>query len=67
MSMTRIKTAGAILLLLGLAAACDEPRYRMTDTKTVALEGATRAEVGMHMGAGELRVRAAEQAALLEA
>lgn len=67
MSMTRIKTAGAILLLLGLAAACDEPRYRMTDTKTVALEGATRAEVGLHMGAGELRVRAAEQAALLEA
>ncbi len=67
MSMTRIKTAGAILLLLGLAAACDEPRNRMTDTKTVALEGATRAEVGLHMGAGELRLRAAEQAALLEA
>ncbi|MGZ5498708.1 MAG: toast rack family protein [Candidatus Aminicenantales bacterium] len=67
MSMTRIKTAGAILLLLGLAAACDEPRYRMTDTKPVAPDGATRAEVGLHMGAGELRVRAAEQAALLEA
>ena len=67
MFMTRIKTAGAILLLLGLAAACEEPRNRMTDTKTVALEGATRAEVGLHMGAGELRLRAAEQAALLEA
>ena len=67
MSMTRIKTAGSILLLLGLAAACEEPRNRMTDTKTVALEGAARAEVGLHMGAGELRLRAADQAALLEA
>lgn len=67
MSMTRIKTAGAILLLLGLAAACDEPRNRMTETQTVALEGADRAEVGLHMAAGELRLRAADQAALLEA
>jgi hypothetical protein len=67
MSMTRIKSAGTILLLLGLAAACEEPRNRMTETQTVALEGAARAEVGLHMGAGELRLRAAEQAALLEA
>lgn len=67
MSMTRIKAAGAILLLLGLAASCEEPRSRMTETQTVALEGARRAEVGLHMGAGELRLRTAEQAALLEA
>jgi hypothetical protein len=65
--MTRIKSAGTILLLLGLASACEEPRNRMTETQTVALEGAARAEVGLHMGAGELRLRAAEQAALLEA
>jgi hypothetical protein len=58
---------GATLLLLGLAAACDEPRNMMTETKTVALEGAARVEVGLHMGAGELRLRAAGQAALLEA
>ncbi|MCK7520301.1 MAG: toast rack family protein [Ignavibacteriales bacterium] len=29
----------------------------MTETRTVALEGAARAEVGMRMGAGELRLR----------
>ncbi|MGB8957864.1 MAG: toast rack family protein [Candidatus Aminicenantales bacterium] len=67
MSLTRMKIVGASLLLLGLAAACDEPRNMMTETKTVDLEGAARAEVGLHMGAGEMHLRAAQQAALLEA
>jgi hypothetical protein len=67
MSLTRIKIAIAILLVAGFFAACDEPRNMMTETSTVALEGAARAEVGLHMGAGELRLRSAEQAPLLEA
>ena len=67
MSLTRMKIVGASLLLLGLAAACDEPRNMMRETKTVDLEGAARAEVGLHMGAGEMHLRAAQQAALLEA
>ena len=67
MSLTRMTIAGATLLLLGLAAACDEPRNMMTETKTVDLEGAARAEVGLHMGAGEMHLRAAQQPALLEA
>jgi hypothetical protein len=67
MSLTRIKIAIAIPLLIGFAAACDEPRNMMTETSTVALEGAARAEVGLHMGAGELRLRGAAQAPLLEA
>ncbi|MBE3111829.1 MAG: hypothetical protein IMZ46_15215 [Acidobacteria bacterium] len=56
-----------ILALTALVAACDEPRDVMKDTQMVALEGATRAEVGLHMNAGELRVRGADQEALLEA
>ena len=67
MSLTRMKIAGAALLLLGLAAACDEPRNMMTETKTVALDGAARVEVGLNMGAGEMHLRTAQQAALLEA
>ena len=67
MSLTRAKIGIAILVLTGLVLACDEPRNMMTETRTVALEGATRAEVGLHMGAGEIRVRGADQAALLEA
>jgi hypothetical protein len=55
------------LLVAGLFAACDEPRETMTETRTVALDGAARVEVGLKMGAGELRLRGAEQAALLEA
>ena len=66
MSLTRIKIAVAILALIGLAAACDEPRDLMTETRTVALEGADRAEVSLQMGAGELKVRAADQGPLLE-
>jgi len=67
MTLTRIGTIGTILLVLGLAAGCDEPRNMMTETRSVALAGATRAEVRLSMGAGELRLRGAEQAALLEA
>jgi len=67
MSLTRIKIAFTFLALAGLAAACDEPRHLMNETRTVALEGADRAEVGLKMGAGELRVRAADQEPLLEA
>lgn len=67
MSLTRIKIAFATLALIGLGAACDEPRDIITETRTVALEGADRAEVALKMGAGELQVRAADQDALLEA
>ncbi len=67
MSLKQFKIAGAIVLLLGLAAACDEPRNVTTETRSVALEGATRAEVRLEMGAGELGLRSAEQANLLEA
>jgi hypothetical protein len=71
MSPKSAKIGIVILFLIGFVfAACDEPgstRNMMTDTRTVALDGAARAEVGLHMGAGELRLRAAEQAALLEA
>lgn len=67
MSLKSIKIAAAFLALVGLGTACDEPRDLMTETRTVALEGADRAEVALNMGAGELRVRAADQDALLEA
>jgi N-terminal domain of toast_rack, DUF2154 len=55
------------LLIAGLFAACDEPRESMTESRTVTLDGATRAEVGLRMGAGELRLRGADQTPLLEA
>jgi len=67
MSLTRNKMAFTILALAAFGAACDEPRARMTDTSTVALEGATRVEVGLRMGAGELDLRAVDQEPLLEA
>lgn len=67
MSLTRISIAGACLLLIGLAAACDEPRNVMSDSRTVALDGATQAEVRLQMGAGEMRLYAADQPALLQA
>jgi hypothetical protein len=67
MSSSRIKIGLVILALTALVAACDEPRDVRTETQTVALEGATLAEVGLHMNAGELRVRGADQEALLEA
>jgi hypothetical protein len=68
MSSTRTKIGILIpLFLIGLFAACDEPRNTMTETRTVALNGAARAEIGLKMGAGELHVRGAVQEALLEA
>lgn len=67
MSLKCIKIAVASLALIGLGTACDEPRDLRTETRTVALDGADRAEVVLNMGAGELRVRAADQDALLEA
>lgn len=68
MTQKRIPMALAILLLIGFAAAaCDEPRNMMRETKSVALDGAARAEVRVQMGAGEMRLSSADQAALLEA
>jgi hypothetical protein len=67
MSMNRLVIAGAVLLLIGFAAACVEPGPEIRETKTISLDGATRAEVRFQMGAGELRLSSAEQTALLEA
>jgi hypothetical protein len=67
MNSSRLKIVLIIIALAAIVAACDEPRDVMKDSRTVALEGATRAEVGLHMNAGELRVRGADQEALLEA
>jgi hypothetical protein len=67
MKFSRMKIALVILALAALAAACDEPREVRMETQTVALEGATRVEVTLNMNAGELNVRGADQAALLEA
>ena len=68
--MSSMRTNVAILIplvLIGFFAACEEPRNRMTETQTVALDGAARADIGLKMGAGELHVRSAAQEALLEA
>lgn len=67
MSLKRIQIAGAVLLLLGLGAACDDRGPVTTETRSVAAEGAMKAEVRLEMGAGELRLNSAEQANLLEA
>jgi len=67
MSLTRIKIALTILALAAFGAGCDEPGTRMSDTRTVALEGADRAEIVVHMGAGEIELRGADQEPLLEA
>ncbi len=67
MNSSRMRIGLIILAVAALVAACDEPRDVMKDTQMVALQGATRAEVGLHMNAGELRVRGADQEALLEA
>ncbi|MCX6567864.1 MAG: toast rack family protein [Candidatus Aminicenantes bacterium] len=67
MNSSRMRIGLTILVFAALVAACDEPREVMKDTQMVALQGATRAEVGLHMNAGELRVRGADQEALLEA
>jgi hypothetical protein len=57
----------AAVLLAALFTGCEEPRETATETRTVTLDGAARAEVSVRMGAGELRLRGADQAALLEA
>jgi hypothetical protein len=70
MSLIRMKFGIAILCLVGFLAACDDfrdDRNRITETHTVALEGAARVEVGVHMGTGEMKLRGADQEALLEA
>jgi len=67
MNTSRMGIGFAILAVGVLAAACDEPRDIRTEKQTVAIEGATRAEVSLDMNAGELIVRAADQDALLEA
>jgi hypothetical protein len=67
MSLTRIKITFMILALAAFGAACDEPHARLMDTSMVALQGATRVEVGLKMGAGELELRAVDQEPLLEA
>jgi hypothetical protein len=67
MNSSRMRIVLVSLALAALVAACDEPRDVMKDTQIVALQGATRAEVGLHMNAGDLRVRGADQEALLEA
>lgn len=67
MNSSRMRIGLIIIVIAALVAACDEPREVMKDTQMVALQGATRAEVGLHMNAGELRVRGADQEALLEA
>ena len=67
MCSSRMRIGLVILALAALVAACDEPRDVRTETQTVALEGATQAEVGLHMNAGGLRVRGADQEALLKA
>lgn len=66
MSSMRNRWGILILALAALAAGCDEPGDVTSETRTVALEGASRAEVALAMGAGELRVVGAEQEALLE-
>ncbi|MBP1661040.1 MAG: hypothetical protein H6P95_2232, partial [Candidatus Aminicenantes bacterium] len=67
MTSMRIKLGLAVLALATMVVACDEERMDFeTETKTVALEGAARAEIGLHMGAGQLKVRGADQEALLE-
>lgn len=68
MSSTRTKIGFLMpLFLISLFAACNEPRNMMTETRAVGLDGASRVEVGLKMGAGELHVRGAAQEALLEA
>jgi hypothetical protein len=64
------KTAGLTALVLAVgffSAACDESRDVQTETRTIAREGAERAEVDVRMGAGELRLEGADQEALMEA
>jgi hypothetical protein len=67
MRRSRIAVVLGILLVAGLFAACDEERETQTDNQTISLEGAKDAEVEVRMGAGELTLKGATQAPLLEA
>lgn len=67
MRRSGIAVFAGILLMAGLFAACDEERETQTESKTVALEGAKEAEVEVRMGAGELTLKGATQAPLVEA
>lgn len=67
MNPSRVRIGLIVIALAAFVAACDEPRDVRTETKSVALEGATRVEVGLNMNAGELEVRGADQETLLEA
>jgi len=67
MILSRTRVAVGILLVAALFVSCDEPITLQTDNQTVAAAGAKRAEVGLQMGAGELRLAGASQDALLEA
>jgi hypothetical protein len=67
MILSRIRIAFGILLVAGLFVSCDEPISLQTDNQTVAAAGAKKAEIGLQMGAGELRLAGASQDALLEA
>ena len=67
MNTRRLGIALAILFLVGLFAACDEPMSVQTDSQTVAAGAAKSVEVDLRMGAGELRLSSAAQDALLEA
>lgn len=67
MSLNRNNFWIALPFLAALFTACEEPRNLRTETKTVDLGGAARVEARIHMGAGELHLRGAEQPALLDA
>ena len=62
----RIVRGLLLLLLAGFFVCCDEPVGTQTETCSVGPEGAKTAEVGLRMGAGELRLKGASQPALLE-
>lgn len=67
MNKSRAGYAILVLVLLGAAAACEEPIGMRTEHQTVAPNGAKQAEVTLRMSAGQLRVAGAAQDALLEA
>lgn len=67
MNTTKIAPVLLAMAAAGLFAVCEESGPARTETRTVDLEGAKRAEVELRMGAGELSVSGADQAALMEA
>lgn len=67
MSLNKKKIWIAILFLAALFTACGEPRNMRTESQTIDLGGASQVEARIQMGAGELRLHGAEQAALLDA